>query len=37
MIPHANSKVKNGHFADEASETFLLAGVRAFLKSLERR
>lgn len=36
VVTHANKKVKDGLLDDEATETFLLQGVDAFVRSLER-
>lgn len=36
-ISNANTKVTDGHLADEATETFLFAAIRAFLTSLPQR
>lgn len=35
VVPHANQKVKDGIFSDEAVETFLSEALNAFLESLE--
>ena len=37
VIANANSKVKDGQFADEATETFLFQALRAFFASIGGR
>lgn len=35
VVPHAGKKVQDGFLVDDATETFLLEGVQAFIGSLE--